>query len=278
MASESGAGSGGDSPSVKDGGALPLFNPPRNDTYRYTVQEEAAKVTPMAAVEAYWGNKTIEVHNISQGGMALIAGVDELGWQVGDRVDVSVSIRERAFPVNIHVRSIKGARISCSFEEPASAFMASLKEFLGPKFLGAGLRAQKEHWNLPEALGMVEGSFAYEAFVGANQTGVFIWLGKKREVLQLMAVSRDMVLSWAPKIGARTGRLKDGSEAVLGASKAEDGVSWDRKVDETISGYISDILCAWLQKINRADLMEKVLSEESRRRDDGEIIFPVIQS
>jgi hypothetical protein len=284
MASETGSGSGdGKGADVKpkdskapEAPAVTVFSPARTDTYRYTVQEEATKVKPLASVEAYWGNRTIEVHNISQGGMALICNVDDMGWTVGDDVDMSVSIRERAFPVKIHIRSIKGARVSCSFQEPPAAFLTSLKEFLGPKFLGAGLKPQREIWNLPEALGMVEGSMGYEAFVGANQTGVFVWLGKKREVLHLMAVARDLVLSWVPKMGTRTGRLKDGSDIVIGSRAQEEGIAWDRKPDETISQYMTDILCAWLQKINRADLMEKVLSEESRRKDDGEIIFPVI--
>jgi hypothetical protein len=271
MGSESDPKTGSQSPAA--GG---LYAVPRTDTYRYTVQEEAMNVTPLASVVAYWGNKTLEIHNISQGGMAVVAKSEEFGWSVGDEVDVSVSLRERAFPVKIGIRSIKGARISCEFLEPPAAFLSSLKEFLGPKFLGAGLSPHKAIWNLPEALSMIEHTMYYEAFVGANQTGVFVWLGKKREVLQLMAVARDLVLSWTPKTGAKTGRLKDPDEFMIDTKAEEEGIIWDRQIDETISQYMTDILCAWLQKINRADLVEKVMSEEARQKNNGEIIFPVI--
>ncbi len=233
-------------------------------------------VTPLASVEAYWGNKTLEVHNISQGGMALVAKMEDLQWSQGDEIDVSVSIRERAFPVKINIRSIRGARVSCAFLDPPAAFLSSLKEFLGPKFLGAGLTPQKQIWNLPEAVAMVSEAISYEAFIGANQTGVFVWLGRKREILQLMAVARDLVLSWTPKGGARTGRLKDPDDILLDSKSQEEGIIWDRKAEETISQYMTDILCAWLQKINRTDLVEKVINEDARTANDGEIIFPVI--
>ena len=208
----------------------------RNEKYRYPVDEQVSELTPMASIEAYLGNTTLRVLNVSLGGLALL--LDKTPeFLPGDPLDVSVSIRGRAFPLQLEVKQVTDLRVSCAYLNAPPAFLTALREFLGPKFLGASLQFQSSHHNLPAALELVPGAETYEAHTGTNQTGVFLWMGPGRQLLRLLASSRDLVVAWEPASGARTGRLS--------ASSGLDDISWDRIPEITVLHYIADILLAW---------------------------------
>src|SRR4051812_11771970 len=101
----------------------------RSDDYRYTVEVSGAEITPLASIEAFVGGRSLRILNVSQGGVALLfeqaPNVAE-----GDIIDVSITIRERGFPVQLEVRGIRALRASCSFVNPSRAFQGALREFL----------------------------------------------------------------------------------------------------------------------------------------------------
>ncbi|MEO5668545.1 MAG: PilZ domain-containing protein [Bdellovibrionota bacterium] len=208
----------------------------RNEKYRYPVDEQLSDITPMASIEAYLGNAPVRVLNVSLGGLALILDKNP-EFQVGDPLDISVSVRGRAFPMQLEVKQVNGLRVSCAYLNMPPSFLPALREFLGPKFLGASLQFQKSHQDLAAAIELVSGAEFYEAHTGTNQTGVFLWMGPQRELLKLLAVTRELVLGWDPISGARSGRLS--------AASGLDDVSWDRIPEVTVLHYLADILFAW---------------------------------
>jgi hypothetical protein len=208
----------------------------RNEKYRYPVGEQLSEITPLASIEAYLGNTTLRVLNVSLGGLALLfEKAPEL--QAGDPVDVSIAIRGRAFPMQLEVKHLSGLRASCAFLNPPPAFLSALREFLGPKFLGASLQLQETHRDLPAALELVEAAETYQAHTGSNQTGVFLWMGPERRLLKLLAVTRELVMGWDPVNGARTGSLPTNTEL--------HDIIWDRVPEITVFHYLVDILLAW---------------------------------
>jgi len=223
----------------------------RNEKYRYPVDEQLADITPMASIEAYLGNETVRVLNVSLGGLALILEKSP-EFQTDDLLDASISIRGRAFPMQLEVKQVTGLRVSCAYLNPPPAFLTALREFLGPKFLGASLQLQQAHHNLPEALELVPGAEAYEAHTGSNQTGVFFWMGPGRQLLKLLAVTRELVVGWEPVSGARTGRLS--------AQTGLDDVSWDRIPEITVMHYIADILFAWRPQTHDREWIEQLFA------------------
>ena len=232
----------------------------RNEKYRYPVDEELSNITPLASIEAYLGNTPVRVLNISLGGMAFILEKSP-EFQVGDPIDLSLSIRGHAFPMQLDVRQINGLRVSAAYLSAPPAYLTALREFLGPKFLGASLQIQKSHHDLPEALALVEGAETYEAYTGGNQTGVFIWMGPERKLLKLLAVTRDLVVGWDPVNGSRTGRLS--------ATTGMDDIAWDRLPEITVLHYLADILLAWRTQTMDREWIERLFdvapnSDESK--------------
>jgi hypothetical protein len=237
----------------------------RNEKYRYPVDEELASITPLASIEAYLGNTTVRVLNISLGGLALILEKTP-EFQVGDPIDISVAIRGRAFPMQLDVKQINGLRVSCAYLNAPPAYLTALREFLGPKFLGASLQIQKSHHDLPAALELVAGAETYEAYTGMNQTGVFVWMGPERRLLKLLAVTRELVLGWDPVNGARTGRLS--------ATTGLDDVSWDRTPEITVLHYLADILLAWRPQSMDRDWLEKLFDVAPNSDDAKNLKVP----
>lgn len=221
----------------------------RNEIFRYPVDEVASEITPLASLEVFIGNTRVRVLNVSMGGMAFLVEKDP-DFADGDIKDVSVSIRGRAFPLQLEIKHIKGLRVSSSFLNPPPAFLFALREFLGPKFLGASLQEATAHKDLPEAIRLVEGAKTYRAFTGQNQTGVFLWAGEGNKLLRLIAVSRDLVLGWDPIAGSRTGRLN--------AHNDIQDVVWDRIIEITVFNYMADILLAWKNQPSEREWMEKL--------------------
>jgi|GEM_PF-1220945 len=237
----------------------------RNEKYRYPVDEQLSDITPLASIEVYIGNTTARVLNVSLGGLALVVE-KKLELQASDPLDVSISIRGRAFPMRLEIKHINGLRLSCAYLNAPPAFLTALREFLGPKFLGASLQFQKAHHNLPAALELVPGAAFYEAYTGSNQTGVFIWMGPQRELLKLLAVTREIVLGWDPVNGARSGRLSGSSEL--------DDVTWDRVPEITVHHYIADILFAWRPQSLDREWLETLFAVSPNSEEAHKIRVP----
>lgn len=226
-----------------------MANESRADVYRYPVDEVASDITPLASLEVFLGNTKVKVLNISMGGLAfMLEKLPDFG--VGDPLDISVSVRGRAFPIQLELKDVKGMRVSASFLNPPPAFLMALKEFFGPKFLGASLKEIPSHRNLAAALSLVPKAETYEAFTAPNQSGVFLWMGPSRNLLQLVAVSRELVMGWDPLNGSRTGRLN--AQADL------QDVAWDRVLEITVFNYMADILLAWKSKASDREWMEQL--------------------
>lgn len=237
----------------------------RNEKYRFSVGGQ--EITPLAALELYLGNTAMPVLNVSQGGLAIQVPVDSLSkYEAGDLLDVSISIRERAFPMQLEIKDVnKSGRLSCSFMNLTPAFNAALKEFLAPKVLGASIQHNVEYRDMAEALQLEEGAVHYENFTGINQTGVFVWMDQDRKILRLLAVSRDLVLSWTPHKGLQTGRTPAQSSSMQ-------DVHWDRVMEYTVFHYLADILLAWRSEHKDRDWMEALLSGD--HGEDSEFVFP----
>jgi hypothetical protein len=237
----------------------------RNEKYRYPVDDQLSDITPLASLEAYLGNAPVRVLNVSLGGMAFVTDKNP-DFNNGDPIDMSVSVRGRAFPIQLEVKQVSGLRASCAFLNPPPAFLSALREFLGPKYLGASLKAQVSHRDLPAALALVEGAESYEAYTGTNQTGVFVWMGSQRQLLKLLAVARDMVLGWDSVNGARTGRMS--------TSLGLDDVTWDRVPEITVLHYVADILLAWRSQAMEREWIEKLFEVAPNSEDAKKIKVP----
>jgi hypothetical protein len=248
----------------------------RSDDYRYTVDVSGTDVTPLAQVEAYFGTLTVRVHNISTGGMAVIFN-EEPTFKSGEVLSISVSVRGRAFPVQIEIKNMRGFRVSCAFVEASPSFQASLREFLRPKFLGETMEVNPSMSGRKDVMDLVERAASYEAYLGQNQTGSFVWTDINRHLLKLVAVSRDLVFEWTEKSNIRTGRLKnlnrssdDPNNKAIGAS-SEEGIDWHKNADITLIHYFADIFIPWLK--NDASFVEKITS--GLPLAEGEyIVFP----
>jgi hypothetical protein len=233
----------------------------RSDAYRYNLARDGADLTPLAACEAFIGPLKLRVHNISQGGIALLFD-GEAPLKVGEVLSASVAIRERPFPVEIEVKGVRGHRVSCSFCNIPPNFASALQEYLQPKFLGDSLSLDATQSGDPEALSMVSEAKTYEVYLGQNQIGFFIWLDSERLCLKLVASHREMVMEWTTTDGLRTGRLVVGN----------DDVAWDKDAEESLSHYFADILMAWRSGETGARFVESILKPDSRTP----VRFPVI--
>lgn len=208
----------------------------RTGDYRYRVDLLGKEITPLASVEAHLGNLQLRVLNISSGGVALLFDIEPT-LKVGEVGAISVSIRERAFPVQIEVKNQNGLILHSAFINPTRAFQAALREFLKPKFLGQSLKKNLELSARPDALSLVESATHYEAFVGQNETAVFVWTGTDRNLLKIFAAAQDLVFEWTAESGPRSGRH---------ATKGQEEIIWDRNPDTAMLNYFADIFLAWL--------------------------------
>ena len=242
----------------------------RHDEYRYTVALMGAELTPLAAIEAFLGNERLRVLNVSQGGLALLFDREPKAVP-GDFLDISVSVRERAFPVQIEVRGVRGLRVSSAFQNPSKAFQGALREFLRPKFLGGALVKSDTLSSEAGWLEQFSGAERFESYVGQNQTGFFVWMGRDRELLKLVGISQDLAFEWTRQEGARTGRAVQASSGADPAIAAADGsaLQWDRLADRTLLHYFADICLAWLPSPEGPELMEALIGETTAIQRDG---------
>lgn len=229
----------------------------RSDEYRYNLAWAGTEITPLAAVEAYVGTKTLRVQNISIGGIALV--FDEApSFQAGDVLDISVSIRERAFPIQIEVKNLRDRRMNCEFVSVPPAFQNILQEFLQPKFLGGNLQRSLALSERPGAVELVPGATRYDAYLGQNQTGFFVWTDAFRHCLKLVGVSRELVFEWSRAEGLKTGRL---------SGKSDDDIQWDRAAESQLLHYFADILLAWFRSNDGTHFVERLISGETELED-----------
>ncbi len=237
----------------------------RSGDYRYRVDLLGSEITPLASVEAFLGNLKLRVSNISFGGIALLFDCEPT-LAMGDIASISVCIRERHFPTKVEVRGIHGLVLHCSYSDPSKAFLGALREFLRPKFLGQSLERNVPLSNRPDALLLVEDAHNYEAFVGQNETAVFVWTTDDRNLLKIFCASGELVFEWARDTGLRTGRqyVKEGVEEI----------DWSRMPDSSMIHYFADILLAWLSQDWGANFVDKLFLGEIV--EDEALKFPAI--
>ncbi len=262
---------------------------PRSENYRYSIVEDFSSITPLAHIEVHWGPKKIHPLNISQGGIALLLENGE-AFTSGDIIDLSIMIRDRSFPVKIEVKNMRSLRASCEFIEPNRNFISALREFLKPKFLAATLSLRDDLSKNEELKSWVPESNNVLAYVGQNQTAVFVWMGIERDLLKIFAVAADLVFEWQSKHGLRTGRLMDEHVAVnsspesksppegghgignLMGTQFEKGVRWDKHSEQAVLHYFADIFLTWLNNNEAADFVERLTND--RADDDVGLKFP----
>ena len=154
-------------------------NSGRSINFRYLVPPDSSDLTPLSQIEVYFGPLTFRVLNVSLGGLALLFG-SEPKVQVGDIIDASVSIRDRAFPVQLEIKSIQGFRVGTAFVAPSKIFIGALREFLQPKSLGATFRKQENFSKIDDLKIIVPGAQTFEIFQGDNLSFLAFWLADDR--------------------------------------------------------------------------------------------------
>jgi hypothetical protein len=238
---------------------------PRSDVYRYVVDAQKSDLTPLAQVEAFLGQEKLRVLNISQGGVALLVQ-DGSKFSKNDHLDLSLSIREKHFPVQVAVKNIQSCRLSCAFVEPQPGLQQTLKEFLKSKYLGTTLKKNTELSKDSAYLSLVKGASQLEVFAGENQTGVFVWMGHDREIKKFLAVSQEMVVEWSVGEEIRTGRINYDAPASFTGSELLDQFQWDRVPADSMKHHFADILLAWMDVSVGPDFV-KGLFEDSQNAD-----------
>ncbi len=238
---------------------------PRSDDYRYTVHVTGEGLTPLVLVKAFMGPVEIQVLNISQGGVALIAP-EGFSTEIGHLHDISLSLHERDFPARVEIKAIRGRRLHCMFVNPSRHFQSYLRGFLQPKYLGAQLRRSESLTDRPDALALVPEAEHHYAYTGENQLGFFVWTKGHRQLLKIVGLSRDLVFEWTASDGIQTGRLK----LEVGA----DDVVWDRNPEMTVLHYFTDILLAWLPKGDGAAFAERLMNDPIGGEGEEPLSFP----
>ncbi len=229
----------------------------RSDVYRYAFDVQKSDLTPLAHVEAHLGQFALRVLNISQGGVALLSE-EPSKHQIGDRLDLSIAIREKHFPVQVEIKNIISKRLSCAFLDPAPNLQQALKEFLKSKYLGNTLKKNSDLSKDPFNLGLVPGSHKLEVFAGENQTGVFVWMGHDREIKKFLMVTGDLAIEWTLATGLRTGRQ---SLATRPEEGSEDSFVWDRQSSEVVVHHFADILLAWMDITTGPEFVRNLSTE-----------------
>lgn len=232
-------------------------NSGRSINYRYSVPPDSSDLTPLSQIEVYFGPLTFRVLNVSQGGLALLFG-SEPKVQVGDIIDASVGIRDRAFPVQLEIKSIHGFRVGAEFILPSQIFLGALKEFLQPKTLGATFRKQEYVFNFEELKTKVEGAQAFEVYQGDNLSFLVFWLTDDRQVLAALGWVADLAFYWTPQSLFKSGRVQNPleysaqffeclSQATFSKIECETStVVWDRACEPSVQHYFADIFLSWM--------------------------------
>ena len=224
-----------------------------------------AEITPLAAVEVFVGPQKVGVHNISSGGVALTFESDA-PYTRGEVLDVSISIRERAFPIQLEVKSVRKRRLSCAFVSFPPAFESSLQEFLQPKYLGESIVRHPALSDQPGAVDLVERAAHHNAYFGQNQTGFFVWTDELSHLLKIVGVSRDLVCEWSYEEGLKTGHFPY-------KAAQEEEIVWDREGVPTVLHYFADVLLAWLKPVDGPLIVEQIVNSP---HGSAKIRFPEI--
>lgn len=260
----------------------------RSTDYRYSVGIDSAELTPLAQIEVYFGPLTFQVLNVSKGGMALLLESDAK-FKAGDIIDASVGIRERAFPVQLEIKSIQGFRVSSAFVNASDLFLGALKEFLQPKTLGFTLHKNEYLSGFEDLKRIVPEASSIEVYQGNNLSFFAAWLGPERQLLFLLGIVGDLVVSWSPKTLLRTGRTLEPLESshqlldwLLSAEPKDAGLEiphfgWDRQPEVSVQNYFVDILLSWINTEEGRHLVEKLLAEKEALGDKA-ILFPHLKS
>jgi hypothetical protein len=239
--------------------------PQLRKNFRFMVDLTGEKITPLASVKAYLGEEFIRIHNISMGGMALIFE-REKELKVGENLDISVSIRERAFPVRIEIKSQMGLRYSCCFVEPNPAFENALKDFLFPKVIGESFKKSEDLSGDPDAIQLVDGAKNYETYVGDQKSAAFVWMDERRNLLKLLFLVRGRALEWVRNEKVRSGVLVDSQTGEI---------EWSEEFDALSHQFFADVLLSWLN-VSQGPFFVKSLLENSLTLDDELSRFPLL--
>jgi hypothetical protein len=239
--------------------------PQRRKNFRFQVDLAGADITPLASIKAHIGEEFVRIHDISLGGMALIFE-REHNFHVGEIKDLSVSIRERAFPVRIEFKAQQGLRFSTQFVEPNPAFINALKEFLYPKGIGESFKKNLELSGDPNALALLEGAKLYETFVGDQKSAAFVWMDERRNLLKFLFLVRGRALEWDRDNGLRSGVLRDSQSC---------DIDWSTEIDDFTKQFFADVLLSWLSGDHSAYFVKSML-DNNLPLDDELSKFPII--
>lgn len=239
----------------------------RSDDYRYVVVANSAELTPLAAVNVFFGPLKFQVLNISLGGVAILF-TDTPKFSVGDIFDASIEIRERAYPVQLEIRGIAGYRVSVRYVNPSQAFVGGLREFLKPKTLGGSIKKSESLSQDSGQLALVEGAEFYEAYVGQNSTAFFCWMASDRKLLKIVGASGELVMEWTLGGGLRTARLGEllapelvASEMTHSTGASNVSIKWDRQSDQAVLFYFADVLLSWLPGTQGSEFIESLMGK-----------------
>jgi hypothetical protein len=233
------------------------------DNYRYTVEVDGESVTPLASAHCYIGEEVFRILNISGGGLALLLNAENK-WAVGDRFSVSIEIRGRSFAVEVEIKGIQSLRVNCQFMNPSRIFQGALREFLQPKFLGEGLKRSEHLSSVSEVLSLVESAKVYEAYLGQNQSGFFVWMADDRRLLKIVGVSADLIFEWSLEQGLKTGHLPPklaGQNNDLLLKGGDSQIQWSRFPEQALLHYFADIMLAWLHLVNGREFVDDLFND-----------------
>jgi hypothetical protein len=238
--------------------------PQDRKNFRFQVDLAGADITPLASIKAHLGEEFVRIHNISMGGMAFIFE-REHDFQVGEIRDLSVSIRERAFPVRVEIKAKMGLRYSAQFVEPNPAFLTALKDFLYPKVIGESFKKDPELSGDPNALGLVTGAKVYETYVGDQKSAAFVWMDERRNLLKFLFLVRGRALEWERTHHVRSGVMRDSQSCEI---------EWSEEFDDLSKQFFADVLLSWLNGENGPYFVKSLL-ENNLPLEDELSKFPV---
>ena len=122
------------------------------------------------------------------------------------------------------------------------------------------LRRNLELSGRADVIGLVDGAQLYEAFVGANETGVFVWAMNDRTLLKIVAVSRDLLMEWTQEAGLKTARVH---------GRDDRDIAWDRNPEMPVIHYFADLLIAWLGNAEGVAFIEALTLDDSGAAPSG---------
>jgi len=239
--------------------------PNKRKQYRHPVELESAEITPLASVDAHMGEEPVRVVNISIGGLALVFEKQK-EFNPGDVIELSLSIRDRAFPIQVEIKANRGLRYSCQFVEISPACENALEAFMGPKTIGESFVLNEKLSDNAEALSLVKGAKKYRAFVGKDESVAFVWLDEQLFLKRLFVSSNTKVLEWTSDLGLRTGVFEEASP---------DEPRYHSSVDEMLKLYFADIVMSWMPGEAGMQFTKQLLNIETKELQCAGLFIPV---